>query len=290
MKRSYIPYLFLIPYFVHFAIFWAFQIGFAFGMSLTNWDPVRPYVSFVGLRNYKNALLADPVFVNSIKNSLIYVLYEPITNFIGLALALVLNTAVRFRSLFRTIYFIPVISSTVAITWVWSYMYATRGGLFNQIIMALGFPRQNFLSSYTGALYCVMLMSIWQYAGLNVIIYLAGLQSIPKELYEAARISGANAWNSFRHITIPLMRPTILFCAVTATAGSLQVFSEFYMLLGNINPEAMANMVPLVWMFTKFRLGFYGYASAMSFIFFLVVMAFVLLEMRLLRRGGMVYY
>jgi len=289
MKRSYIPFLFLIPYFVHFAIFWAFQIGFAFSMSFTNWDPSRPYVEFIGLRNYRMAF-GDATFLRSIRNALIYVLYEPITNFIGLGLALVLNTAVKGRSLFRTIFFIPTISSTVAITWVWSYMYDTRGGLFNYLLESVGLPRQIFLSSLDGALYCVMLMSIWQFVGINVVIYLAGLQSIPKELYEAARISGANAWNSFRHLTIPLLRPTILFCAVTATAGSLQVFAEFWMLLGNVSMVALRNMVPLVWMFTKFRLGSYGYASAMSFIFFLVVMAFVLIEIRLLRKGGMFYY
>jgi len=232
----------------------------------------------------------DATFLRSIRNALIYVLYEPITNFIGLGLALVLNTAVKGRSLFRTIFFIPTISSTVAITWVWSYMYDTRGGLFNYLLESVGLPRQIFLSSLDGALYCVMLMSIWQFVGINVVIYLAGLQSIPKELYEAARISGANAWNSFRHLTIPLLRPTILFCAVTATAGSLQVFAEFWMLLGNVSMVALRNMVPLVWMFTKFRLGSYGYASAMSFIFFLVVMAFVLIEIRLLRKGGMFYY
>lgn len=289
MKRSYIPYIFLIPFFMHFAIFWVYRLGFALSLSFTNWDPLSPHVEFVGLQNYVNAL-SDEIFISSIKNALIYVLFEPICNAIGFALAIILNSAIKGRSVFRTIFFFPVISSTVAITWVWSQMYEYRSGLFNYALGLIGFPRQPFLNSSAQALYCIMLMSIWQWAGLNVVIYLAGLQSIPKELHEAARISGANAWNCFRHITIPLMKPTILFCAVTATAGSLQVFTEFYMLINPVGIVAIRNMVPLVFMYNQFRLGYYAYASAMSFIFFLVIFAFVLMEIRLLYRGGMVYY
>lgn len=289
MKRSRVPYIFLIPFFLSFAIFWFFPLGFATYMSFTNWNPLIPIneVKFIGLQNYITAT-QDEVFLLALKNTFIYVLYEPVCILIGLLLALVLNTKIKGRSVFRTIFFIPVITSTVAISFVWSWLYDYQRGPLNYLLSLLGLPRQPWLA-YGRALYGIMLMSTWQWVGLNVIIFLAALQSIPKEYHEAARISGANAWNCFRHVTIPLLKPTLLFCAVTATAGSLQVFTEVYMLTRG--GPVYSTTVAVLWMYRQaFEFLRYGYGAALAIILFLIILVIAIIEVRLMRRGGMVYY
>ena len=297
MKRSRIPYIFLIPFFLNFAIFSVFTLGFGFYMSFTNWNPLHPIhkAKWIGLANYVEALTDDPVFLLALKNAFIYVLYEPICILIGFFFALVLNTAIKGRSVFRTIFFIPVITSTVAISMVWLWLYDYRRGPFNHILKLLGLPFQHWLSHievFPGvpqALTSIMLMSIWQWIGLNVIIFLAALQSIPKEYHEAARVSGANIWNRFRHITVPLVKPAILFCAITATAGSLQVFTEIFMMTRG--GPVQSTQVPVLWMYTQaFSFQRFGYGAALSYIFFAIIIAISLIEIRILRRGGMFYY
>jgi len=297
MKRSYIPYIFLIPFFIDFAIFSAFTLGFGFYMSFTNWNPFRPIsdAKFIGLANYVEALTDDPVFLLAIKNAFVYVLYEPICILIGFFFALVLNTAIKGRSLFRTIFFVPVITSTVAISIVWNWLYDYTYGPLNPILKLLGLPPQHWLShievlpGVVQALTSIMIMSTWQWIGLNVIIFLAALQSIPKEYHEAARVSGANAWNRFIHVTIPLVKPAILFCAITATAGSLQVFTEVFMLTRG--GPIQTTQVPVLWMYTQ-AFGFlrFGYGAALSYTFFAIILVVSLIEIRILRRGGMWYY
>jgi len=297
MKRSYVPYIFLIPFFINLAVFSLFTLGFGVYMSFTNWDPWTPIgaARFIGLTNYIRAFTEDPVFLMALKNAFIYVLYEPFAIFIGFFFALILNTAIKGRSVFRTIFFLPVITSTVAISFVWNWLYDYQYGPFNEVLRALGLPPQHWLSQIEIlpgvpiALTSIMLMSIWQWIGLNVIIFLAALQSIPKEYHEAARVSGANAWNRFRHVTIPLVRPALLFCAITATAGSLQVFTEVYMLTRG--GPGTVTQVPVVWMTIQaITFNEFGYGAALAYTFFLIILAVSLIEIRILRRGGMFYY
>jgi len=287
VKRSRVPYVFLIPFFLSFAVFWAFPLGFAFYISFTNWQFRPPLFggTWVGLQNYANAI-QDKGFLLALQHTFTYVLYEPICISLGLVLALVLNTAIKGRSVFRTVYFLPVITSTVAIAYVWSWLYDYQRGPFNAILTLFGLPRVTWLS-VTNALYSVMLMSTWQWMGLNVIIFLAALQSIPNEYHEAARISGANAWNTFRHVTAPLLKPTILFCAITATAGSLQVFTEVYTLTREIPSTTVA--VQYIYRQAFNYLNF-GYGAALAIILFLIILVIAIIEFTLLRRGGMAYY
>jgi len=307
MKRSIIPYLFLIPFFLHLAVLSLFPLGFGIYMSFTNFNAIMPISSakFIGLDNYIKALTHDTRFLNSIKNAFVYTLFQPITVLLGFFFALVLNSAVKGRSIFRTIFFLPVITSTVAISFVWGWLYNVDNGPLNYFMKLLGLPPQNWLTnpypiinpSIPGILsipivlplISIIVMSIWQWMGLNVIIFLAGLQSIPKELHEAARISGAGAWHSFRHITVPLLKPTLLFIAITATAGSLQVFTEVYMLTQGGPVET--TYVPVLVIFNQIgRYGEFGYGAALSYIFFLIILSVSLVEMRILRRGGLTYY
>lgn len=299
MKRSRIPYLLLIPFFLDLVIFSFFTLGFGVYISFTDWRSYLPLsgAKFVGLANYVQAITGDPVFLLAIKNAFVYVLYEPITILIGFFLALLLNSAVRGRSIFRTIFFVPVITSTVAISFVWGWLYNFNSGPINSILTYLHLPPQYWLGTDVQAIpgvlpmtiASVMIMSIWQWIGLNVIVFLAGLQSIPKEYHEAARISGAGIWGSFRHVTVPLLKPTLLFVILTATAGSLQVFTEVFM-LSRASPGNIT-MVPVQWMYKNaFSDGMMGYGAAMSWTFFLIVLAVALVEIWILRRGGIAYY
>jgi multiple sugar transport system permease protein len=297
MKRSLIPYIFLIPFFIHLVILSLFPLGFGMFMSFTNYYALRPIseAKFIGLANYQEAL-NDPVFLGAIKNAFVYVLYEPVTILIGFFFALVLNTAVKGRAVFRTIFFLPVITSVVAIAFVWSWLYDVNYGPINIFLRSLGLAPVNWLANphpiggiVPIPLLSIMIMSIWQYIGLNTVIFLAGLQSIPKELHEAARTSGAGVWHSFRHITAPLLKPTILFCAITATAGSLQVFTEVYTMTAG--GPARTTYVPVLMIFDQVsQYQQFGYGAALSYIFFLIILAVSLLEIRILRRGGMIYY
>jgi len=287
VKRSRVPYIFLIPFFLSFLIFGAFPLGFAFYISFTNWQ-FRPPIwggQWVGLENYARAF-SDKDWMLALQHTFTYVLYEPVTIFIGLVLALVLNSAIKGRSVFRTIFFLPVVTSTVAIAFVWTWLYDYERGPFNVILRLFGLPAQTWLGPQN-ALYAVMLMSIWQWMGLNAIIFLAALQSIPNEYHEAARMSGAGAWNTFRHVTAPLLKPSILFCIVTATAGSLQVFTEVYVL----TRETLTTTVAVQYIYRQaFSYLNFGYGAALAIILFLIILVIALIEFRLMRRGGMVYY
>jgi len=287
VRRSRVPYLFLIPFFLSFSIFWAFPLVFSFYISFTNWRFRPPLFGgqLVGLQNYVQAF-NDKYWLEALQHTFTYVLYEPICIFIGLILALVLNTAIKGRSVLRTVFFLPVITSTVAIAYVWTWLYNYERGPLNAILRLFGLPPQTWLAPQN-ALYSVMLMSTWQWMGLNAIIFLAALQSIPNEYHEAARMSGANAWNTFRHITVPLLKPTILFCAVTATAGSLQVFTEVYTLTREIPTTTVA--VQYIYRQAFAYLNF-GYGAALAVILFLIILVIAIVEFRFLRRGGMVYY
>jgi len=287
VKRSRVPYIFLIPFLLSFSIFGAFPLGFAFYISFTNWQ-FRPPIfggKWIGLENYARAF-SDEDWGLALQHTFTYVLYEPICIFLGLILALVLNTAIKGKSVFRTVFFLPVITSTVAVAYVWSWLYDYWRGPLNAILRLFGLPAVAWLSPWN-ALYSVMIMSIWQWLGLNVIIFLAALQSIPNEYHEAARISGANSWNTFTHVTVPLLKPTILFCAVTATAGSLQVFTEVY----TLTRETFTTTVAVQYIYRQaFSYLNFGYGAALAIILFLIILVIAIIEFILLRRGGMVYY
>ena len=287
MKRSHAPYIFLIPFFLSFAIFGVFPLSFAFYISFTNWQFRPPLFGgqWVGLENYVSAF-NDQGWMLALQHTFTYVLYEPVTISIGLILALALNSAIKGRSLFRTVFFLPVVTSTVAVAYVWTWLYDYERGPFNAILSLFGLPRQTWLAPQN-ALYSVMLMSIWQWMGLNAIIFLAALQSIPNEYNEAARMSGANAWKTFRYITVPLLKPSILFCMVTATAGSLQVFTEVYVL----TRETLTTTVAVQYIYRQaFSYLNFGYGAALAIILFLIILVIAIIEFRFMRRGGMVYY
>ncbi|MGE5508384.1 MAG: carbohydrate ABC transporter permease [Chitinophagales bacterium] len=263
----------------------------AMNVSLHEWDIMSKAKPFVGLANYRE-LLVDPVFWKAALNTLLYaVITVPLELVLGLAIASLIQSVNHFRGFYRTIYFIPYITSTVAVSWVWRWLYFKNGGILNQLLLALGLPAQPFLAGPGQALYAISAVVIWQALGYYVIIFLAGLEMIPASFREAAKIDGANAWQVFRRITLPLLNPTIVFLAVLGTISSLQIFTQIMNMTsggygqGDLGGPLNSTLSLVAYIynmaFYKFKM---GYASAMTVVLFLVIMVVTLVQMKLFNR------
>ena len=275
----------IVPTVIFYLVFSYGAIVYAFYLSLHKWTVGEPII-FLGFANYEKALREDPLFYKALWNTFYYAV---VTIPVGLALALILAVGInglgRLATVFRTIYFLPVVSSLVAISVVWWWLYQPNFGLINQVIGALGGPRLMWLQEPSLAMPAVMVMAIWHGVGYTMVIFLAGLQGIPQTFYEAAMIDGANKWQLLKNITIPLLMPTITFVLVTGLIGSLQVFTEMYVLVGSPGSGPLnATRTIVVHLyeraFTYFQM---GYASATAFVLFAIILVFTILQLRLLR-------
>ena len=253
-----------------------------FVISFFRWDIVTS-AEFIGLDNYAT-LVDDDLFWKAMRNTAYYVVGSiPPGVALALLLALALNQPLRGRVLFRTAYFLPVVSSTVAIAVLWGWIYNTQIGLLNYFVTRLGLDRIPWITSETWAMPSVIIMSVWKGLGYNMILFLAGLQSIPEEYYEAASIDGASAWRRFRDITLPLLSPTTFLVVVLSIIGSFQVFEQTYILTSGGPSWSTLTLVLLIFQrgFLDFRM---GYASAMAYVLFAVVFLITLIQWRMQRR------
>lgn len=255
-------------------------------ISLHEWNVISPEKPFVGLRNFQT-LAHDPRFTRAAANTIRYVLAGiPIQLALGLALALLLQRINRFRGLFRALYFLPFVTPIVAASWVWQWMYSEQFGPLNQILVALGLPAQPFLRSPGQALYAVTAMIVWQYLGFQIVIFLAGLEAIPRAYYEAAEVDGASGWGVFRHITVPLLNPTLVFSAVYSTIVYLQLFTQVLNMTFGDQGGPLAGTLTMV--LYVYQLGFQrfkmGEAAAATAVLFLAILIITLLQMRILSK------
>jgi multiple sugar transport system permease protein len=239
-------------------------------------------VNFVGLDNYAD-VLNDAAFRKAALNTAIYVLVTtPATIGIGLLIALALNQGfVRLRNFFRVGFFLPYVTSIVAIAVVWRILLGTDSGLINGLLEQIGIDGPGWLSDPSWALSSIMIMTTWKGIGLQMIIFLAGLQAIPNELYEAASVDGAGAWQRFRYVTLPSLKPTLLFATVVASIGLMQVFDEPYVMTQG-GPLDSTTTVAL-YAVGQFGFGNYGETAAVSYLLFLAIGALTLLQFRWLR-------
>lgn len=270
-------YLYIAPAFLIILAFHIIPIFLAFFVSLHKWD-LMSEAHFVGLSNYRQ-IMTKGEFYEVLKNTIYYVIGSvPGGILLALLIALLLNSRIKGLSFYRTIYFIPVITSMNAIAIVWKWIYHGQYGLLNYILGLIGIPPQDWLQDPRWAMPAIIIMSIWKSLGYNVVIFLAGLQNIPKHLYEAARIDGANKWQQFRHITWPLLSPVTYFILVMSTISSFQVFSQVYMLTPNGGPLGKTNVI----VFYIYEFGFkrykFGYASALAFILFIIIFTMTILQ------------
>ena len=278
-------YLFISPFYILFAIFGLWPMLFSLYLSFTNWNG-RAEIEFTGFSNFQR-LMRDTVFWQSFENGVIlFFLYVPAMLLVALVLAVVLNSKyVRGFRIFRTIIFMPFITNMVAAGFAFQILLNQNNGLFNVMLTSVGIPAVPWLESMWGARISLALMITWAWLGYNMVLMLAGLQTIPNDLTEAARVDGANRVQAFIHITIPLMRPIILFATVMSTIGSFGLFTEVMTLTGG--GPMNATITPLVKIYNNaFQQFQFGYASTMAYTYFVIIMIFTLVQMRYIGRDG----
>jgi len=280
------PYFFVSPFFILFIIFFLLPSLAALVLGFFRWSSLGT-PEFFGLRNYER-LFADPIFWKSVKNT---AFYSGISLFVivplGLLEALALNSPrLRFSTFWRAIYFAPIVTSAVAISLVFRHLYNSQYGLINQLLLALGGMPIDWLADGNYVKIAVMGVVLWRWTGLISIYFLAGLQSIPEELHEAAAIDGANELQRFFRITLPLLRPVTLFVSVIVLIGSLQIFDDPQVLFGTANPGGPANAGLSIVQYLYGRgIGqlLYGYASAVGLFLFFIIFALSLVQFRVFR-------
>lgn len=289
-RRVLWAYLFLAPSLLFFAVFVIYPTLRSLQYSLYDWPLGVPTKTFIGLDNYRQLLTNDPVFLTSVWNTARFTAGTLVpTLVIALLLALALNhPRLKLRGLFRTAYFLPFVLSLVAVGFVWRWMLEPTFGPINSVFRLFGASGPGWLASPTWALPGVMLMSIWRDVGFYMVIFLAGLQTIPASFHEAAKIDGANAWVRFWRVTLPLLNPTLVFASVIAVINGLQLYTAVYVMTGRNGifggPLNSTRSVVLDIVETAFRSLNMGYASAAVFLLFLVILGLSLLQIRLLDR------
>ena len=278
--RKYIKgYLFILPNFIGFFVFMALPIIMGLVISFTDYNGFSQF-NFVGLKNYID-MFNDEYFTVSLKNNLVYTLVTvPGTIVFALLLAVGVNKGIKGSSLFKTMFFLPNISSMVAVGIVWAMIFNPTQGPLNQVLMALGVANPpQWLSATKTALGSVMVVAIWKQAGYYMIIILAGLQSIPSQLYEAASIDGANSVEKFFKITLPMLSPTMFMVTILSIINSFQVFD-----LVNIMTQGGPGRSTNVLVYRIYQEGFqklqFGYASAMAYFLFIIIMVITLIQFR----------
>ncbi|MBD3783555.1 MAG: sugar ABC transporter permease [Micrococcales bacterium] len=275
-----------LPFCLLFLTFTAWPVLQSLFMSFTDTrsrDLRSPFsVDVVGLENYTRAL-SDPLFLQSMRNTAYFVLVGvPLTLVVALAAAVALNRGIhRFRAVFRLGFYTPVITSIVAIAVVWRFLLQSDSGLVNTVLKWVGIDGPNWLGDPHWSMPALILMATWRNFGTGMIIFLAGLQAVPWHLHEAAAIDGASSWKRFRYITLPLMRPTILFVSVTTGIGYLQFFEEPFVMTngGPLNSTISMSM----YTYKQFGFGNYGYAASINYVIFVLVAVVTAIQFRLLR-------
>ncbi|MFD7289277.1 carbohydrate ABC transporter permease [Streptomyces sp. NPDC059863] len=280
-------WLFSTPFLVLFTVFMAFPIIATLAMSFTDFglrnvtDPLS--AEFIGFENYTK-LFGDEKFLKALFNTAYFVVVGvPLTIGAGLAAAVLLNSGIdRARTLFRVGFYAPVVTSIVAVAVVWTFVLDPSEGLIAGLASEVGLTTPDFLGSEALAMPSLILMAVWRNLGTVMVLFIAGLQAIPSEVREAARLDGATAWQEFRRITVPLVRPTMLYATVITTIGYLNVFEEpFVMTEGG--PSNSTLTVSLNMYREGFNFFHMGYASAMAYVLFLVIMGITVLQLRLLK-------
>ncbi len=309
-RQDYSAFAYLAPAALILAVFHLIPVVYSFLLSVHRGTLKNPMRHFIGLENYQE-LLKDQGFWDAMLNTVFFAVGSvPVGILLALGIALLLNQKIRGLGIYRTIYYIPVITSIAAVALVWNWLFDTNYGLFNQILVGLGMEPSRWLQEARGifeiwgswcgvevppeyggpslALVCIIIMSIWKGLGYNVVIFLAGLQNIPPSLYEAADLDGASSWHKFRHITWPLLSPTTFFIFIMSTIQSFQVFVQIFMMTPFGGPQR-STVVAVFYLYEKaFKTFEFGYASAMAYIVFFIIFLLTLIQRKFV--GEKVHY
>jgi multiple sugar transport system permease protein len=283
-RRILTAYAFLAPYLIVLGVFTLIAVLYAFYLSFYRVNLGIEAPVFRGLKNYQNIwfdLTHDGDFkvglINGVKYTVGVVILQTV---LGLALAVLLNQRIRARGFFRTLFYLPALTSSVAISLIFLWLY-TPDGAINRLFGVFGIQGPNWLHDPLTALPAIMLLNIWTTAPTFMIIYLAALQDIPPTLSEAARVDGANGWQVFRHVTLPLLRPTTFLVVALGTIGAFQVFDQIYLMEGAEGGPLRSTLTPVVNIYnTAFRSSLFGLACAEAFVLFVVIFAFTIVQRR----------
>lgn len=283
-RREWLAFLvFAGPNMISVLVFTLIPVIVGFGLSFTDWNMLSA-PTFVGFANYIELLTDDPLFWLSLKNTAVYSLMViPFAIAISMALAIALNSKIRGKGFYRTMIFLPYVTSAVAVALVWKWFLHPDFGVVNAILRPLGVPKLGWYTDPDMALLSVAIVAVWQSAGYYMILFLAGLQGIPKQLYEAASLDGASPWQSFRHITFPLLMPTTFFVLIMSLIASFQVFTLIFNMTSGGPGNATLVYVYQLWenAFTYFKM---GYASAMAYILFMIMLLITAIQVRFMGR------
>jgi multiple sugar transport system permease protein len=264
-----------------FFVFTLLPVAIALFLSFTNYD-VFTRLDWIGAANYQD-VFDDEFFWRALVNTTTYTVWTiPLSMAIGLGLALLLNQKLRGLGVYRTIYYVPVVTSMVAVAMIWIQLFDPLYGVISNALEGVGIKGINWLGDPNLAMPSVIVVSVWKVIGWNMLIYLAGLQGIPQYLKEAAAIDGASRWQSFFQITLPLLQPTTFFIFVTSLIGAFQVFDQVYVMTGGGPANATTTLVHQIYN-AAFKALDMGYAAAMSFVLFAIILAVSLLSMRAIR-------
>lgn len=280
--------MFLAPALTAIAVFFGIPVVGALIMSFTDFDIYAlgnlSVVRFVGFENYAR-ILETPLFWTALKNTFYFVLVGgPLSVAASLGAALMVSSRLaRFKSFFRTVYFLPVVTSLVAVAVVWRYLFHPAHGLLNYVLSWFGIAAVDWLGNPNVAMPAIILLAVWKNFGYNMMIFIAGLQNIPDELYEASYIDGAGAWMQFVNITIPMLAPTTVFVVMITIIGYFQLFAEPYVMTQGGPLNATTSIVLLMYE-QGFRWWSMGFAAAIAFVLFVIILIFTLLQLHFRRR------
>ncbi|WP_379145941.1 carbohydrate ABC transporter permease [Paenibacillus sp. sgz500992] len=287
-SESFSAWAFMTPGLVFLAIFTFWPILYGIPLALTDYSVIAE-TRYVGFENFTRAF-QDHNFIVSLWNSLVYVLIVPIIQVISILMAILVNSRLPGVKMFRAAYYIPVVTSMVAVALIWSWLLGNNG-VVNYLLIQAGIidGQVSWLSSSSTALYVLMFITMWKGLGYYMMLYLAGLQGIPSDLYEAARVDGAGPLRLVVHVTIPLLRPHILFCTLISIMGAVRVFDEVYILTKG--GPGTSTLTSSVYIFQKGLEQFnFGYASALGLIVSVIIGALSILVFRFNRKGGVNSY
>jgi ABC-type sugar transport system permease subunit len=285
MKRlstSAAPYLLVMPYGLHFLLIVAFPVVFSLILTTHRWNLLSP-MTWVGGTNFLY-LVSDPLFWKSLWNTLRFlIIHIPLQVAIALVLAEILNQQLRARGFFRAVFFLPVVISGVVVTILWKQLYASENGVINEVLLAIGLGRVEWLTSPLIAMPAIAIMATWKNVGLYVILLLAGLQSIPKQVYEAATIDGANRVQQFFNITVPMLNPVLLTVIILSTINGFSLFIEPYVMTGGgpLNSTLSVNLFIYRQAFSFYKM---GYAATLGLVLATMVFAVVAVQRKFIEK------
>jgi multiple sugar transport system permease protein len=284
-RRNWDAYVFLAPGFVVFSLFTLFALAFVIYLTFHEWSIIEPEKPFVGLQNYRD-LIEDERFRRSVINTFYFTgAAVPLGMIVGLSIALLLNQPLRGRWVFRTAYYLPAITPFVVSAIIWKWLYNGDFGLFNYYLLKTNLIHEPlaWLSDKQLAMPSVILMTVWTAVGFSMVVYLAGLQSIPEELYEAAKVDGAGAWARLRHITLPGLLPSTVFLLVIQIIFNMQIFTQIFVMTRGGPIDRTTTVLFYVYE-AAFQFYEMGYASTIAFALFLMLLVFTALQLRMYRR------